>query len=195
MREASKRLAESLFDSYENDWAGEEDLGAIVEVSVVLRVSFCCVATKATGLTGDTNLRLYTALMHNKHSINAALFNKGEDLLWADYEVKLVDQAVRTVESYVSQFPDARVRRQAASEQKSVMESKQAPRRRPVRRRKFPKGEENWSTTTRRATTWRRCRPPRNGTTSRSRRFGTDGQRCPVLLSRHFASSTVSSPL
>lgn len=32
MREASKRLAESLFDSYENDWAGEEDLGAIVEV-------------------------------------------------------------------------------------------------------------------------------------------------------------------
>lgn len=36
MREASKRLAESLFDSYENDWAGEEDLGAIVEVSVIL---------------------------------------------------------------------------------------------------------------------------------------------------------------
>lgn len=46
MREASKRLAESLFDSYENDWAGEEDLGAIVEVRVIL---FCC--TKATELS------------------------------------------------------------------------------------------------------------------------------------------------
>lgn len=32
MREASRRLSQSLFDVYENDWAGEEDLGAIVEV-------------------------------------------------------------------------------------------------------------------------------------------------------------------
>ncbi|XP_040007759.1 bridging integrator 2a isoform X1 [Xiphias gladius] len=63
MREASRRLSQSLFDVYENDWAGEEDLGAIVE---------------------------------------------GEDLLWNDYEVKLLDQAVRTMESYVSQFPDVR---------------------------------------------------------------------------------------
>ncbi|XP_070695134.1 bridging integrator 2a isoform X2 [Pempheris klunzingeri] len=63
MREASRRLSQSLFDSYEPDWAGEDDLGAIVE---------------------------------------------GEDLLWNDYEVKLLDQAVRTMESYVSQFPDVR---------------------------------------------------------------------------------------
>ncbi|KAM9351039.1 bridging integrator 2a [Symphorus nematophorus] len=63
MREASRRLSQSLFDSYEADWAGEEDLGAIVE---------------------------------------------GEDLLWNDFEVKLLDQAVRTMESYVSQFPDVR---------------------------------------------------------------------------------------
>uniref|UniRef100_A0A3Q3WW78 BAR domain-containing protein n=1 Tax=Mola mola TaxID=94237 RepID=A0A3Q3WW78_MOLML len=63
MREASRRLSQSLFDSYESDWAGEEDLGAIVE---------------------------------------------GEDLLWNDYEVKLLDQVVRTMESYVSQFPDVR---------------------------------------------------------------------------------------
>lgn len=63
MREASRRLSQSLFDSYESDWAGEEDLGAIVE---------------------------------------------GEDLLWNDYEVKLLDQAIRTMESYVSQFPDVR---------------------------------------------------------------------------------------
>ncbi|XP_053173976.1 bridging integrator 2a [Scomber japonicus] len=63
MREASRRLSQSLFDVYEPDWAGEEDLGPIVE---------------------------------------------GEDLLWNDYEVKLLDQAVRTMESYVSQFPDVR---------------------------------------------------------------------------------------
>ncbi|XP_029362764.1 bridging integrator 2a isoform X2 [Echeneis naucrates] len=63
MREASRRLSQSLFDVYENDWAAEEDLGAIVE---------------------------------------------GEDLLWNDYEVKLLDQAVRTMESYVCQFPDVR---------------------------------------------------------------------------------------
>ncbi|XP_040915745.1 bridging integrator 2a [Toxotes jaculatrix] len=63
MREASRRLSQSLFDVYEPDWAGEEDLGAIVE---------------------------------------------GEDLLWNDYEVKLLDQAIRTMESYVSQFPDIR---------------------------------------------------------------------------------------
>lgn len=36
MHDASKHLAESLFDSYESDWAGEEDLGAIVEVSVII---------------------------------------------------------------------------------------------------------------------------------------------------------------
>uniref|UniRef100_A0A665W5L9 Bridging integrator 2a n=1 Tax=Echeneis naucrates TaxID=173247 RepID=A0A665W5L9_ECHNA len=67
MREASRRLSQSLFDVYENDWAAEEDLGAIVE---------------------------------------------GEDLLWNDYEVKLLDQAVRTMESYVCQFPDVRVRQE-----------------------------------------------------------------------------------
>lgn len=41
MREASKRLADSLFQSYENDWAGEEDLGAIVEVGVILCGKHC----------------------------------------------------------------------------------------------------------------------------------------------------------
>ncbi|KAK7884935.1 hypothetical protein WMY93_028058 [Mugilogobius chulae] len=63
MREASRRLSQSLFDVYEPDWDGEVDLGAIVE---------------------------------------------GEDLLWNDFEVKLLDQAIRTMESYVSQFPDVR---------------------------------------------------------------------------------------
>ncbi|KAM3872106.1 bridging integrator 2a [Diretmus argenteus] len=65
MRDASRRLSQSLFDAYETDWAAEEDLGAIVE---------------------------------------------GEDLLWNDYEVKLLDQAVRTMESYMGQFPDVRER-------------------------------------------------------------------------------------
>uniref|UniRef100_A0A3Q3MMF0 Bridging integrator 2a n=1 Tax=Labrus bergylta TaxID=56723 RepID=A0A3Q3MMF0_9LABR len=63
MREASRRLSQSLFDAYEHEWVAGEDLGAIVE---------------------------------------------GEDLLWNDYEVKLMDQAVRTMESYVSQFPDVK---------------------------------------------------------------------------------------
>ncbi|XP_061645941.1 bridging integrator 2a [Phyllopteryx taeniolatus] len=63
MREASRRLSQSLFDVYESDWVGQEDIGAIVE---------------------------------------------GEDLLWNDYEVKLLDQAVRTMESYAGQFHDVR---------------------------------------------------------------------------------------
>lgn len=33
MREASRRLSQSLFDAYDSDWVGEEDLGVIVEVS------------------------------------------------------------------------------------------------------------------------------------------------------------------
>ena len=32
MRSASRRLTQSLYDVYEKDWAGDEDLGAIVEV-------------------------------------------------------------------------------------------------------------------------------------------------------------------
>lgn len=39
MREASRRLSQSLFDAYETDWAGEEDLGGIVEVSMVFSYS------------------------------------------------------------------------------------------------------------------------------------------------------------
>ncbi|XP_053499520.1 bridging integrator 2a [Ictalurus furcatus] len=65
MRDASSRLFQSLFDVYEPDWEGGEDLGAVVE---------------------------------------------GEDLLWNDYEAKLRDQALLTIESYMSQFPDIRER-------------------------------------------------------------------------------------
>ncbi|XP_072553381.1 bridging integrator 2a isoform X2 [Salminus brasiliensis] len=65
MRDASSRLFQSLFDAYELDWEGGDDLGAVVE---------------------------------------------GEDLLWNDYETKLRDQALVTMESYMSQFPDMRER-------------------------------------------------------------------------------------
>ncbi|XP_028849378.1 bridging integrator 2a isoform X2 [Denticeps clupeoides] len=65
MRDASTRLSQSLFDAYESDWNGLEELGAVVE---------------------------------------------GENLLWNDYEVKTLDQAVRTMESYMSQFPDVKER-------------------------------------------------------------------------------------
>ncbi|KAI4898675.1 hypothetical protein NFI96_018007 [Prochilodus magdalenae] len=65
MRDASSRLFQSLFDAYEFEWEGEEDLGACVE---------------------------------------------GEDLLWNDYETKLRDQALITMESYMNQFPDMRER-------------------------------------------------------------------------------------
>ncbi|KAM9446018.1 bridging integrator 2a [Clarias gariepinus] len=65
MRDASGRLFQSLFDVYELEWEGGEDLGAVVE---------------------------------------------GEDLLWNDYEAKLRDQALLTIESYMSQFPDMRER-------------------------------------------------------------------------------------
>ncbi|KAI5095929.1 bridging integrator 2 isoform X2, partial [Silurus meridionalis] len=63
MRDASSRLFQSVYDVYELDWEGGEDLGAFVE---------------------------------------------GEDLLWNDYEAKLKDQALLTIESYMSQFPDMR---------------------------------------------------------------------------------------
>ncbi|KAG7221709.1 hypothetical protein INR49_000076 [Caranx melampygus] len=92
MREASRRLSQSLFDVYESDWAGEEDLGAIVEVrggtSVIIIIIIIIIIIRLSDFT----------LQHCT----------GEDLLWNDYEVKLLDQAVRTMESYVSQFPDVR---------------------------------------------------------------------------------------
>lgn len=66
MREASKRLAESLFDSYENDWVGEEDLGAIVEVSVVLKLLWLHYKRHGfNNLPGDTNLNPPPVSMRN----------------------------------------------------------------------------------------------------------------------------------
>ncbi|XP_056588570.1 bridging integrator 2a [Triplophysa dalaica] len=65
MRDVSSRLFQSLFDAYDPEWDGAEDLGVIVE---------------------------------------------GEDLLWSDYEGKLRDQALLTMDSYMSQFPDVRER-------------------------------------------------------------------------------------
>lgn len=35
--------------------------------------------------------------------------SQSEDLLWNDYEEKLSDQVVRTMENYTSQFPEVKV--------------------------------------------------------------------------------------
>ncbi|XP_073679010.1 bridging integrator 2a isoform X1 [Garra rufa] len=43
---------------------------------------------------------------------------EGEDLLWKDYEDKLRDQALITMESYMSQFPDVRVTTAASNTHK-----------------------------------------------------------------------------
>lgn len=37
MREASRRLYQSLYDAYDPGWVGEQDLGGIVEVSKIIR--------------------------------------------------------------------------------------------------------------------------------------------------------------
>lgn len=36
MRDASRRLSQSLFDAYDPGWVGEEDLGVIVEVGEII---------------------------------------------------------------------------------------------------------------------------------------------------------------
>ncbi|XP_010772813.1 bridging integrator 2-like, partial [Notothenia coriiceps] len=38
-----------------------------------------------------------------------AVITESEDLLWNDYEEKLSDQIVRTMENYTSQFPEVKV--------------------------------------------------------------------------------------
>lgn len=40
MREASRRLSQSLFDAYDPSWVGGEDLGAIVEVGNIICPTF-----------------------------------------------------------------------------------------------------------------------------------------------------------
>lgn len=71
---------------------------------------------------GDQNPFFYSLLIHNWCIIYAVPFIKGEDLLWNDYEVKLLDQAVRSMEFYVSQFPEVRVRQEEASMQANKSE-------------------------------------------------------------------------
>lgn len=39
------------------------------------------------------------------------LIQKGEELLWNDFESKILDQALRTVESYMAQFPEVKVKK------------------------------------------------------------------------------------
>lgn len=101
MRDASSRLFQSLYDVYELEWEGGEDLGAVVEVIVMhtLTQNMHCVLSKSH-IYFSYVLLIFTSHMFSK---------KGEDLLWNDYEAKLRDQALLTIESYMSQFPDMRV--------------------------------------------------------------------------------------
>ena len=43
------------------------------------------------------------------HSLPSAWIPQNNDLLWEDYEEKLADQALRTMENYVSQFSEIKV--------------------------------------------------------------------------------------
>lgn len=47
------------------------------------------------------------------HSPPSARIPQNNDLLWEDYEEKLADQAVRTMENYVSQFSEVKVTQSA----------------------------------------------------------------------------------
>lgn len=69
MREASRRLSQSLFDSYESTWAGEEDLGGIVEVSVIIRDNI-----KPTAAT-----TLHILLLHEHRSSKDSVIARGPE--------------------------------------------------------------------------------------------------------------------
>lgn len=60
-------------------------------------------------------------------NVAMVLVDQGEDLLWNDYEVKLLDQAVRTMESYAGQFPDVRVRHEEVGHTDRFNAGRQTP--------------------------------------------------------------------
>lgn len=49
----------------------------------------------------------------SSHSPPSAWIPQNNDLLWEDYEEKLADQALRTMENYVAQFSDIKVTQSA----------------------------------------------------------------------------------
>lgn len=92
MHETSKRLSQTLKDVYESDWQGVEDLSVITEV----RTRHCA--------------HDFSAILTVLKCVCFASGSQSEDLLWNDYEEKLSDQVVRTMENYTSQFPEVKVR-------------------------------------------------------------------------------------
>lgn len=92
MHESSKRLSQTLKDIYEPDWHGVEDLTGIIEVDQAFFTTF-------------NSWNLYLPCLHHL----SGLILQSEDLLWNDYEEKLSDQVVRTMENYTGQFQDVKV--------------------------------------------------------------------------------------
>lgn len=92
MHESSKRLSQTLKDIYEPDWHGVEDLTVIIEVDQAFFVA-------------SNSWNLYLPCLHHL----TGLILQSEDLLWNDYEEKLSDQVVRTMENYTGQFQDVKV--------------------------------------------------------------------------------------
>lgn len=92
MHESSKRLSQTLKDIYEQDWHGVEDLTVIMEVNQASFVTF-------------HSKNLCPPCLHHLSGFKL----QSEDLLWNDYEEKLSDQVVRTMENYTGQFNDVKV--------------------------------------------------------------------------------------
>ena len=92
MHDTSKRLSQTLKDIYESDWQGIEDLSVIMEVSQPSLNKWQCISFQQV-------IKLLSPPP-----------SQSEDLLWNDYEEKLNDQVIRTMENYTSQFPDVKVR-------------------------------------------------------------------------------------
>ncbi|KAK3557062.1 hypothetical protein QTP70_024459 [Hemibagrus guttatus] len=94
MHETSKRLSQTLKDVYESDWQGVEDLSAIMQV----RTRYSRHRNHVSSLINDMKACFFPSRCQS------------EDLLWNDYEEKLSDQVVRTMENYTGQFPEVKER-------------------------------------------------------------------------------------
>lgn len=62
------------------------------------------------GENSSLRSRLFCDFNRIKVCVCFASGSQSEDLLWNDYEEKLSDQVVRTMENYTSQFPEVKVR-------------------------------------------------------------------------------------
>nr|KAF6451765.1 bridging integrator 2 [Molossus molossus] len=120
MHESSKRVSETLQEIYSSEWDGHEELKAIVGVRVfwaLLLFGFqscphfnitLASSSKQIGKKEPVHIVHLYSLSHRWKKIAATM--KNNDLLWEDYEEKLADQALRTMENYVAQFGEIKER-------------------------------------------------------------------------------------